>query len=370
MQVPLLDLKAQYESLREELDRAVFEVIASQSFILGPRVEQFERDLAAYCGCRYALGVSSGTDALVLALMALDVGPGDEVITTPFTFFATAGSVARLGARPVFVDIRPDTFNIDPERIEEAVTSRTRAILPVHLYGQCAEMGPILEIARRRGLRVIEDAAQAIGAEDAAGRACALGDVGCLSFYPTKNLGAFGQGGAVTTNDEALYRRMRSLREHGSTQQYVHEEVGGNFRLDAIQGAVLGVKLKYLDGWTAARQRHAAAYTEGFQRAGLCDRVVPPGVVQPRHVFNQYTVRVEQRDALRAHLAARGIGSGVYYPTPLHLQKCFAGLGYRPGDFPEAERACAEVLSLPVYPELAQEQIESVLAAVSEFYAA
>jgi len=370
MKVPLLDLKAQYRALKPALDRAMLEVAESQRLILGPHVEAFERALAEYCRCRYALGVSSGTDALLLALMAAGVGPGDEVITTPFTFFATAGSVVRLGARPVFVDICPDTFNLDPSRLEAAVTPRTRAVIPVHLYGQCAPMGPVMEVARRHGLAVIEDAAQAIGAEDALGRACSIGQMGCLSFYPTKNLGAFGQGGAVTTDDEALYGRLRSLREHGACETYLHEEVGGNFRLDAIQGAVLAVKLEHLDAWTAARRRHAAEYERLFRAEGLADGPIAlPTVSQPRHVFNQYTIRAEDRDALRAHLAEAGVGTGVYYPLPLHLQPCFKDLGYRPGDLPEAERASREVLSLPVYPELTDAQIRHVVEATARFYA-
>jgi len=370
MKVPLLDLKAQYRALKPALDRAMIRVAESQDLILGPNVEAFEQALAEYCRCRYAVGVSSGTDALLLALMAAGVGPGDEVITTPFTFFATAGSVARLGARPVFVDIRPDTFNLDPALLEAAVTPRTRAVIPVHLYGQCAPMGPIMEVAGRHGLAVIEDAAQAIGAEDPLGRACSMGQMGCLSFYPTKNLGAFGQGGAVTTNDEALYGRLRALRQHGARETYLHEEVGGNFRLDAIQGAVLAVKLAHLDSWTAARQDHAAQYDRLLDAEGLAGGpITPPRVTQPRHVFNLYTIRARDRDGLRCHLADEGIGTGVYYPLPLHLQPCFKGLGYREGDLPEAERASREVLSLPVYPELSDAQIRHVVEAVGRFYA-
>ncbi len=370
MKVPLLDLKAQYRELKPQIQKALLDVADSQEFVLGPRVEKFEKELAEYCKCRYAVGVTSGTDALLVALMALDVKAGDEVITTPFTFFATAGCIARLGAVPIFVDIQPDTFNIDPALIENCITKKTRAIMPVHLYGQCADMKAILDIGRRHHVPVIEDAAQSIGAEDQLGRASSLGEMGCLSFYPTKNLGSFGQGGAVTTNNEALYKRLRVLREHGETKRYYYGLIGGNFRLDAIQAAVLSVKLEHLDKWTSLRQQHAALYTECFQEKGLAGRqVITPRIVQPRHVFNLYTIRAQDRDALQSHLAAKDIATKVFYPLPLHVQECFAHLGYKKGDLPESEKAAESVLSLPVYAELSEEQIRYVVDCVAEFYA-
>ena len=370
MKVPLLDLKAQYRELKPQIDKALLEVAESQEFILGPRVEKFEKELAAYCRCRYAVGVTSGTDALLLALMAFGVKPGDEVITTPFTFFATAGSIARLCAVPVFVDIQPDTFNIDPALIEKRITKKTRAIMPVHLYGQTADMQPILDIARRHGVAVIEDAAQCIGADEKMGRASSLGEMGCLSFYPTKNLGAFGQGGAVTTNDEALYKRLRVFREHGETKRYYYGLIGGNFRLDAIQASVLSVKLERLDKWTSLRQQHAALYTKLFQEKGLAGgAVIAPKVTQPRHVFNAYTIRAQKRDELQSFLASKEIATKVFYPLPLHLQECFAHLGYKKGALPESERAAETVLSLPIYAEMSEEQVRYVVECVGEFYA-
>lgn len=369
MKVPLLDLKTQYLDMKEELDRAMIDVAESQQFILGPYVQKFEEELAEYCGCRYALGANSGSDALLVALMAADIGPGDEVITSAFTFFATAGSIARLGAAPVFVDIDPATFNIDPSLIESAITPRTKAIMPVHLYGQCADMKPIMEISKKHGLAVIEDAAQSIGAQDKTGPAGSLGMAGCLSFYPTKNLGAFGQGGATLTNDESVYKRMRALREHGETERYFHAEVGGNFRIDAIQAAVLSVKLKRLESWTERRQSLAALYTKLIEEKGLAGEfITPPAVTQPKHVFNLYTIRAERRDELRAHLNEKEVASGVYYPLALHRQKCFEGLGYSEGDLPETERACREVLSLPVCPELTEDQITYAVECVEKFY--
>jgi dTDP-4-amino-4,6-dideoxygalactose transaminase len=353
MKVPLLDLTAQYAGIRDEVRRAMDEVCDSQQFILGPQVERLERAVAEYCRCAHGIGVSSGTDALLVALMALDIKAGDEVITTPYTFFATAGTIARLGARPVFVDIEPDTYNINPALIERAITPRTKAILPVHLYGQCADMDAIL----RFGLPVIEDAAQAIGAEYKGRRAGSMGVAGCLSFFPTKNLGGFGDAGMVVTSDAALAERVRVLRVHGMQPKYYHRLVGGNFRLDALQAAVLNVKLKHLDEWTRRRQANAAFYSA---------RITGPVAVH-HHIYNQYVIRSKQRDRLRARLTSAGIGTEIYYPVPLHLQECFAYLGYRAGDFPEAEAAARETLALPVYPELTREQLEYVAAAIRGF---
>ena len=357
MTVKLLDLQAQYLPLRLEIRRAIDEVCDAQALILGPHVERFERSLADYCGTKHAIGVSSGTDALLCSLMAMGIGPGDEVICPSFTFFATAGSIARLGAVPVFAEIDPRTFNLDPGRIEEKVTPRTKAIMPVHLFGQVARMEPINDIARRHNLLVIEDAAQAIGAGRHGKRACALGFAGCLSFYPTKNLGAFGDAGAICTGDDAFAEKCRKLRVHGSGHTYHHEMIGGMFRLAAIQAAVLSVKLKYLEGWHEARRRHAKLYDELF--AG--SKVVTPFIEDGNwSVYNQYVVRVPDRDRVKQRLADKGIGTGVYYPVPLHLQQCFAHLGGREGNLPETERACREVLALPVYPELPEEHVRYV----------
>ena len=367
--VPLLDLRAQYESMRDDIDEAIRRVVESQHFILGPEVEALEREIADYCGTTHAVGVSSGTDALLVALMALGVGPGDEVITTPFTFFATAGTVARLGARTVFVDIEPDTFNIDAARIEAALSPRTKAIIPVHLFGRVADMDTVMRLAGSAGVAIIEDAAQAIGAYDAAGRrAGAIGDIGAFSFFPSKNLGAFGDAGMVTTSDESLARLMRQLRVHGMEPKYFHSMVGGNFRLDALQAAVLRVKLRRLDTWHDGRRRNAARYRELFAQAGIEQVTLPQDV--PGHIYNQFVIRVPQRDALRDHLSARAIGTEIYYPLPLHMQACFAGLGYQEGDFPHAERAAREVLALPIYPELEDAALQRVVASIADFYAA
>ena len=357
MNVKLLDLQAQYLPLRNEIRRAIDEVCDQQALILGPHVERFERNLAHYCGTKHAIGVSSGTDALLCSLMGLGVGPGDEVICPSFTFFATAGSIARLGAVPVFAEIDPDTFNIDPERIEEKVTPKTKAIMPVHLFGQAARTERINEIAKKHDVPVIEDAAQAIGARRNGKRACALGSAGCLSFYPTKNLGAFGDAGAICTDDAALAEKCRKLRVHGSGHTYHHEMIGGMFRLAAIQAAVLSVKLKYLEGWHEARRKNAALYDRLLKGS----RVVTPRIDEGNwSVYNQYVVRVPDRDAVKKRLADKGFGSGVYYPVPLHLQDCFRYLGGREGDLPETERACREVLALPVYPELPEEHVRYV----------
>ena len=382
--VPLLDLKAQFEQIRDEVLPLIEQVCASQQFILGPNVHSLEAELAQYCGSAHGVGVSSGTDALLLALMALEIGPSDEVITSPFTFFATAGAIARCGARPVFCDIDPATFNLDPAEVEQFIErdcelrgpelvnrrtgGRVKAIMPVHLYGQAADMAPLMMLAKRYRLRVIEDAAQAIGTEYAHGtRVGGIGDIGCFSFFPSKNLGAFGDAGLCTSNDADLAERMRVLRVHGGKPKYFHALIGGNFRIDELQAAVLRVKLKYLDGWTAGRQRNAAWYNQAFtQRARQV--VTPVAVEGQRHIFNQYVVRVPERDALRKHLTENSVGTEIYYPVPLHLQKCFEYLGYGPGDFPESERAAHETLALPIYPELSTAQLDRVVAAIDGFY--
>ena len=367
--VPLLDLKAQYASIREEVRAKVDEIMDNQAFILGPEVEAFEKNAAPYCGTSYAVGVSSGTDALMAALMALDIGPGDEVMTTPFSFFATAGTIARLGAKPVFVDIDPGTFNIDSDKIEAALTGGTKAVLPVHLFGQCAHMDPILEIAAKHGLAVVEDAAQAIGAECRERRAGSMGDAGCFSFFPSKNLGGFGDGGLVTTNDAELAERVRLLRVHGAPSGYRHSMVGGNFRLDALQAAVLGIKLKRLDGWTEGRRKNAADYARRFEDADLVGKEITlPVDGQDRHIYNQYVIRAENREGLRRHLSELNIGHAVYYPLPLHLQECFAHLGGKEGDFPVSETAAKEVLALPVYTELNEDQRAYIVEGIRLFY--
>jgi dTDP-4-amino-4,6-dideoxygalactose transaminase len=386
MQVPLLDLKPQYQPLAAEIQAAIARVCASQHFILGPAVLELEAAIASYSQCRHGVGVSSGTDALLLALMALGIGPGDAVITTPFTFFATAGTIARSGARPLFCDIDPLTFNLSAHAVEELVArhcerragalvhrdsgSVVRAIMPVHLYGQLADMPALLALAHGHGLKMIEDAAQAIGTADAQRRrAGSYGDVGCLSFFPTKNLGAFGDAGMCVCNDAALAERMEVLRVHGGKPKYYHALIGGNFRIDELQAAVLNVKLRHLDEWTAGRQRNAAFYDDAFARARLGPAVQTPHA-QPgaRHIYNQYVIRARERDALRQHLAAAGVGSEIYYPVPLHLQQCFAYLGGRAGDHPHAERAAHETLALPIYPELSETQLQYVVDAIANYY--
>jgi dTDP-4-amino-4,6-dideoxygalactose transaminase len=367
--VPLLDLKAQYRGIKSELLAVIEAVCDEQGFVLGPRLAEFEKATAQYIGARHAVGCASGSDALLLALMALGVEAGDEVITVPFTFFATAGAISRLGARPVFVDIEADSFNIDPHDVERAITPRTKAIIPVHLFGQCADMAGINDVAKRRRIRVIEDACQAIGAAQEGRRAGVLSDVGCFSFFPTKNLGGFGDGGLMTTDDDALADALAMLRVHGSRVRYLHEAVGINSRLDALQAAVLHVKLKYLDQWTEGRRRNADRYQRLFAQAQLLDRVMLP-VTKPGnfHVYNQYTVRVRQRDELRTFLKEKGVGSEVYYPLPMHLQNCYQALGYHKGSFPVSERAAEEVLSLPIYAELTEEQQAYVVQMIGEFY--
>lgn len=385
MTIPLLDLKAQYASLKDDLDAAVLRVAQSQYFILGPEVTRMEREMEEYLEVKHALGVSSGTDALLLALMGLGIGPGDEVIVPTFSFFATAGVVSRLGARPVLVDIEASTFNIDPDAVRRAVTPRTKAVVPVHLFGQSAALAPILELAAEHGIAVVEDAAQSIGARDGEGRRLgSIGTVGCFSFFPSKNLGAFGDAGMVTTNDTELYDRMRIMRVHGGERRYYHSVVGGNFRLDELQAAVLNVKLPHLEGWSEKRRQNAALYNELFIKHGLSqgegrtqfdehNRVLTPAAIHRAaggadyHIFNQYVIRVERRDELRALLTERSIGNEVYYPVPFHLQECFGDLGYHAGDFPVAETASAEVLALPIYPELTPEQIEYVVESIADF---
>jgi dTDP-4-amino-4,6-dideoxygalactose transaminase len=357
MNVKLLDLQAQYLPLRNEIRRAIDEVCDTQQLILGPHVEKFEKSLAEYCRTKHAIGVSSGTDALLCALMAIGIKAGDEVICPSFTFFATAGSVARLGAKPVFVDIDPGTFNIDPESITTKITKNTKAIIPVHLFGQVANMEPINQIASKHGLKVIEDAAQAIGAKHHDKPACAWGFAGCLSFYPTKNLGAFGDGGAICTNDDEFAETCRRLRVHGSGHTYHHDLIGGMFRLAAIQAAVLSVKLKYLNQWHEARRRNAAIYDSMFAGSKIAPPKIEPGNWS---IYNQYVIRVPDRDRVKQRLTDNGIGTAIYYPIPLHLQNCFKPLGYRQGDLPESERACHEVLALPIYPELEEHQVRYV----------
>ncbi len=373
--VPLLDLTRQYRALKSELDEAVLKVCSSQQFILGPEVERFERECATYCSVPYTLGMSSGTDAILVALMALEIGAGDEVITPAYSFFATAGCIARLGAKPVFVDISPTDYNIDVTLIERAITPKTMAIMPVHLFGQCADMTAIASIAKKHGLAVIEDAAQAIGSAAPSGAAGSVGDIGCFSFFPSKNLGAFGDGGLVSCRSENLYETLKMLRMHGSRVKYYHEKVGGNFRLDALQAAVLSVKLKYLDGWSEMRAENARRYLELFAAEGVLADSGPRAVagklaapvVNPRgrHIFNQFVVRVQKREQVMEHLKREGIGCEVYYPLPLHLQSCFAELGYRAGDFPEAELAANESLAIPIFPELTEAEIARVAKVLS-----
>lgn len=372
MKVQLLDLAAQYRKIRKEVLKEVEKVCDSQHYVLGKNVAGLEAEISAYCGSKYAIGVASGTDAILLALMAAGVKAGDKVVTTPFTFFATAGSIARLEAIPVFVDIHPLTYNIDPESLETLLkkdSKGVKAIIPVHLYGQCADMDPINRLARKYRIKVIEDAAQSIGAAYRGKMSGVLADLACFSFYPTKNLGCFGDGGMVTTNDQKLADRVRMLRVHGSRVRYYHDEVGMNSRLDEIQAAVLRVKLKRLEDWTIGRINNAARYDRLFAKAGLTSIVRLPYIQDGnRSVYNQYVVRVPKRDDLRAHLAGAGIGSEIYYPLPLHMQKCFKGLGYRKGDFPVSEKAAKEVLALPIYPELKESEQKYVVSSIKEFY--
>ena len=368
MQFPFLDLKAQFATIRDEVMAVVNRVMESQQFIMGPEVSALEEEIKSQVGCKHVFGCASGSDALLLALMALGVGPGDEVITVPFTFVATAGSIARLHAKPVFVDIDSATFNMDPAKLEAAITPRTKAIIPVHLFGLSADLDPILEISKRHGIAVIEDAAQAIGAKYKGKPAGSMGTFGCYSFFPSKNLGGAGDGGLITTNDPALAARIKLLREHGSRTRYDYEILGMNSRLDALQAAILRIKLKYLDGWTAGRRRNADRYRQLIQERGLSNYVrVPACPSYATHIYHQFTIRVCQRDQLKTHLAQHGIPSEIYYPHPLHLQPAFANLGYRPGSMPETVAACREVLSLPIYPELGNQQLQMVVKAIAEF---
>jgi len=364
-----LDLKAQFTEIRDEVIEAVIRVMDSQHFILGPEVQALETEIADYVGAQFAIGCASGSDALLLALMALDIGAGDEVITTPFTFGATAGSIARLGARPVFVDIDPETFNIDERQIEAAITPKTRAIMPVHLFGLSAQMDSIMSLAQSRSLAVIEDAAQAIGALWKGKGIGSLGTFGCFSFFPSKNLGGAGDGGMVTTNDPELAQRLKVLRVHGTRKKYSYDLLGMNSRLDALQAAVLRVKLNHLGDWSEARRRNARRYEELFREYELLDRIILPTSPETSfHVYNQYSIRVEERDDLQRHLGEQGIPSEVYYPGPLHLQPAFSALGYRLGDFPKTEAACTQVLALPIYPEITAEQQRAAVLAIAEFY--
>ena len=368
MRFSFLDLKAQFATIRDEVMAAVKRVMESQQFIMGPEVSALEEEIKVQVGCQFVLGCASGSDALLLALMALGIGPGDEVITVPFTFVATAGSIARLHAKPVFVDIDGATLNMDPGKLEAAITPRTKAIIPVHLFGLPADLDPILAISRRRGIAVIEDAAQAIGAKYKGRPAGSMGTFGCFSFFPSKNLGGAGDGGLITTNQAPLAAQLKLLREHGSRTRYDYEVLGVNSRLDALQAAILRVKLKYLDDWTAGRRRHADRYRQLIQERGLSKFArVPACPSYATHIYHQFTIRVPQRDLLKTHLAQRGIPSEIYYPRPLHLQPAFAGLGYRPGSMPESEAASREVLSLPIYPELADQHLQMVVKAIAEF---
>lgn len=365
MNIPLLDLKAQYASIKNDVNAAIGEVLESQHFILGPMVEQCEKAIAAYSNCSHGIGVSSGSDALLACLMAENIGPGDEVITTPYTFFATVGAISRLGATPVFVDIDPATYNMDVSRIASKITRKTRVVIPIHLFGQIADMDVVMRLARDYKLVVIEDAAQAIGAEYKGRRAGSIGHYGCFSFFPSKNLGACGDAGMIVTNDAQRAEKLRVLRGHGAKPKYYHRIVGGNFRLDAIHAAVVSAKLPRLDEWTAARQRNAKRYDQLFREAEL--PVGLPVVATDRHIFNQYVIRVASRDELQSFLHKKGVGSEVYYPVPMHLQECFAYLGLKAGAFPESERAAKESLAIPVYPELSDAQARCVVESIAEF---
>ncbi len=375
MSVPLLDLRRQYAPLKKQFLAAFEEIADSQALILGPRTEAFERAVAEYCGVPHAVGCASGTDAQLMLLMALGVGPGDVVVTTPYTFFATAGCVARLGATPVFVDIDPATFNIDVAKLADTLnrTANVKAIIPVHLFGQCADLAAILALGKTHGVPVLEDAAQALGARHPLGHAGTLGEAGWFSFYPTKNLGAFGDAGMVVCHDGALAAKLRALRNHGMEPRYFHPMIGGNFRIDAIQSAVLHIKLPHLDTWSAGRRDRAAFYRREIERAGLLAHLALPVESWPggelRHIYNQFIVRTPRRDDLRAHLTARGIGTEIYYPLPLHQQECFAHLGYKAGDFPESERAAAETLALPIFPELTEAEQNEVVEGLRSFFA-
>lgn len=380
MKVPLLDLKQQYEDIQDEITTVVNELFRSQQFILGPEVEELEQRIAEYCGCKYAVGVSSGTDALLISMMTSGIGYGDLVITTPYTFFSTAGSIARIGARPIFVDIDHDTYNMDVTQLDshfacvnDEEKNKIKAIIPVHLFGQSVAMEPLLAFARSHGLIVIEDAAQAIGAEyqfsnGNVKRAGAMGNYGCLSFFPSKNLGAFGDAGMVTTNDKDVYKQLKIMREHGSENRYYHSTISGNFRLDALQAVILAVKLKYLDKWTRRRRENANLYRKLLCEDGM-EGILPPKEIEKRHIYNQFVIRVkDRRDELKAFLSDKGVGCGVYYPVPLHMQDCFGYLGHKAEDFPVAADAAKYTLALPIFPELIEEQIHYVVDSIREFY--
>lgn len=367
--IPLLDLHAQFRTIESEVREAIDRVFSSQHFILGPEVEALEAELAPYVGCKYGIGVTSGSDALLIALMVMGIGPGDEVVTSPYTFFATAGAIVRLGAKPVFVDIEPDSFNIDPQKLEAVWTSRTKAVIPIHLFGQAADMAPIMKLCATKKIPIIEDAAQAIGTEYQGKRAGSLGSMACFSFFPSKNLGAMGDGGMVTTNDPGLAEKLKIFRSHGSKPKYFHKYVGGNFRLDALQAAILRAKFKHLDLWTQRRQENADRYDQLFLKAGAQKWIqIPWRRKGDRHIFNQYVIRTPKRDELRKFLGDQGIQSEVYYPLSLHEQECFRSLGYKKGDFPESEKAAAGSLALPIYPELTENQQGQVVETVSAFF--
>lgn len=388
MDIPLLDLKAQYKGIGDEIEQKILEVVSSQRFVLGSEVEALEEEIADYSQARFAVGVSSGSDALIISLMALDIKEGDMVITTPFTFFATAGAIARVKARPLFCDIEEKSYNLDPEKLEELLKDRSakedissiKAVIPVHLYGQCADMSPVLALSKQYELFVIEDAAQAIGSEypspDGIKRACSMGDAGTLSFFPSKNLGGFGDGGMVLTNDEKMAQKLRLLRVHGSRNKYFYDVIGGNFRLDALQAAVLRVKLKHLNDWQQKRRDRASHYNRIFTESELVEKglvQIPEALYKDSgaedfHTYHQYVIRVENRDRLQEFLNDKGVGTAIYYPLPLHLQKCFSGLGYTEGDFPVAEKAAREVLALPIYPELSAEQQDYIVLSITQFY--
>lgn len=388
MDIPFLDLKAQYTSIKSEIEQKILEVASSQKFILGTEVESLEKEIADYCGTKYAVGVSSGSDALIASLMALEVGEGDEVVTTPFTFFATAGAIARLGAKPVFCDIERESYNIDSSELEELLRNRIesqkiskiKALIPVHLYGQCSDIEPILELAKKYNLYVIEDSAQAIGAEyrtsEGLKRACSMGHLNIISFFPSKNLGGFGDGGMVLTDKEEWAEKLKLIRVHGSKNKYFYEIIGGNFRLDALQAAVLRVKLRHLDEWLEKRKEKASFYDDLFDRSGLLEEgsVLPPkplfknSGIKNYHTYHQYVIRAQDRDELQKYLNERRISTAIYYPLPLHMQKCFAYLGYKEGDFPESEKAAREVLALPIYPELTSDQQDFIVTSIAEFY--
>ena len=380
MKVPLLDLKPQYQSIKDEIMSSLDKVITSQGFILGPNVEKLEQEISSYCGAPFAVGVNSGSDALLLSMMALDIKPGDKIITTPYTFFATVGSICRLNAVPLFADIDPETFNINPTKVESLIDSLTeqektnlKAIIPVHLYGQCADMFTIIEIAKKYDIAVIEDAAQALGAScninNEVKKSCSMGDFGCLSFFPSKNLGCFGDGGMITVKNEEIAKKLKSLRMHGMSETYFHKHVGMNGRLDALQAAVLLVKLPHLNSWAEKRAKNARLYKKLFKEQELLEYISPPQTGQGfNHVFNQFVIRAKDRDRLKKHLIKKEIGCAIYYPLSLHLQECFKFLGYNEGDFPESEKASKETLALPVFPELEKEQIEYVVEQIENFY--